>query len=160
MSLDTRGWPTVEGILLWTCRTSNFRTRLNLTIAKLGKDYARLFPLRNTELTALLLGQESYTYDILVSHAQGRPQPRPHAPSPPQPHHKVPFPPPYVPQPPPHQPKPDPETIWDLQSIGQAIGRIEETQREHRAQVGDFRRLVGSLDQKVGYVERNTGRKL
>ena len=59
-----------------------------------------------------------------------------------------------------HQPRPDSETIWDLRSIGQAIGRIEETQRELRAQVGDIRRLVGSLDQRVGYVERNTGRGL
>ena len=42
---------------------------------RVGKDYAPFFPLSIPELTAFLPGQESYTYDILVSHAQGRAQP-------------------------------------------------------------------------------------
>ncbi|XP_021719499.1 uncharacterized protein LOC110687192 [Chenopodium quinoa] len=123
-------------------------------LVRVDREYIPVFPLPNPELTAFPPGQESYTYDILLAHARGLPRHPPRAsprpPSPPQPHYEAPPPPPQVPRP---RPTPDSETIWDLQSIGQAIGRVEQSQ-------GDQRRMVGSIDQRLGYVERNQGRAL
>ncbi|XP_021754493.1 uncharacterized protein LOC110719818 [Chenopodium quinoa] len=82
--------------------------------------------------------------------SQHPPRASPRPPSPPQSHYEAPPPPPQVPRP---RPTPDSETIWDLQSIGQAIGMVEQSQ-------GDLRQMVGSIDQRLGYVERNQGRAL
>ena len=131
------GWvrPDSEQTPFWCIRTGN-------------EQPLPIFPLPSPDLTAFPPGQPSYTYDALVANARGQAPPPPVPP--PQPQPEVAFSPPRMSHSVPHV---DSDPVWDLQSIGQALGRIEHSHT-------NLRRMVGSIDQRLGYLERNQGRAL